>query len=117
MNRYRKPCNSCQQPQVSPQQTEWFQPPFEPIVCPPRYRVHDSFIPRMQPVIHPTVNVNREHVFPVPQHFFPQVTRNEVCKSRTSTSDTLYEPISARCFSTTTVSANNNNFSLVNDNF
>ncbi len=78
MNRYRKPCNSCQQPQVSPQQTEWFQPPFEPIVCPPRYRVHDSFIPRMQPVIHPTVNVNREHVFPVPQHFFPQVTRNEV---------------------------------------
>ncbi|MEK3977170.1 MULTISPECIES: hypothetical protein [unclassified Psychrobacillus] len=44
-------------------------PAAEPIVCPPQYRVSDSFVPRMQPVIQPIVNVNREHIVNVPQYF------------------------------------------------
>lgn len=72
--RPQQPCNSCQQGQ----QTQWFQPPAQPIVCPPQYRVRDSFVPRMQPVIHPIVNVNREHVVNVPQHFFTQTNENVV---------------------------------------
>lgn len=75
MNQYNpQSCNSCQKPQ----QTPWHQPPAQPIVCPPQYRVHDSFVPRMQPVIHPIVNVNREHIVNVPQHFYTQTTRNVV---------------------------------------
>ncbi|WP_216598640.1 hypothetical protein [Psychrobacillus sp. FJAT-21963] len=75
MNQYHhRPCHSCHQPQVSP----WQQPPAQPIVCPPQYRVRDSFIPRMQPVIHPIVNVNREHIVNVPQHYFTETNRNVV---------------------------------------
>lgn len=53
-------------------------PAAQPIVCPPQFRVHDSFIPRMQPVIHPIVNVNREHIVNVPRHFFTETNRNVV---------------------------------------
>lgn len=76
MNRH---CQSCrpQQPCHSCQQTQWL-PPAQPIVCPPQYRCHDSFVPRMQPVIHPIVNVNREHVVNVPQHFFTQTNENVI---------------------------------------
>lgn len=44
-------------------------PAAEPIICPPQYRVSDSFIPRVQPVIQPIVNVNREHIVNVPQYY------------------------------------------------
>ncbi|WP_192797404.1 hypothetical protein [Psychrobacillus glaciei] len=71
---HRQPCNSCQPPMQSP----WFQPPAQPVVCPPQYRMHDSFMPRMQPVIHPIVNVNREHIVNVPQHFYTETNQNVV---------------------------------------
>ncbi|GGA44772.1 hypothetical protein [Psychrobacillus lasiicapitis] len=84
MNQNRHSCSSCgQMPQwgnqcgcgqVSP----WQQPAAQPIVCPPQYRVRDSFLPRMQPVIHPIVNVNREHIVNVPQHFWTETNRNVV---------------------------------------
>lgn len=54
------------------QQVPWQHPAAQPIVCPPQYRVRDSFLPRVQPVIHPFVNVNREHIVNVPQHFYTQ---------------------------------------------
>lgn len=71
MNQHRQPCscNSCQQ-------TQWHQPAAQPVVCPPQYRVRDSFSPRMQPVIHPIVNVNREHIVNVPQHFYTVTNEN-----------------------------------------
>lgn len=71
MNPHRQPCHSCQQ-------TQWVQPAAQPVVCPPQYRVQDSFLPRMQPVIHPIVNVNREHIVNVPQHFWTETNRNVV---------------------------------------
>ncbi|TQR18983.1 hypothetical protein [Psychrobacillus vulpis] len=71
MDPYRKHCNSCQQ-------VPWQQPAAQPVVCPPQYRVRDSFLPRMQPVIHPIVNVNREHTVNVPQHFYTVTNRNVV---------------------------------------
>lgn len=78
MNQHRQPCNSCQhrQPCNSCQQTQWHQPAAQPVVCPPQYRVRDSFLPRMQPVIHPIVNVNREHIVNVPQHFYTVTNQN-----------------------------------------
>lgn len=71
MNQHRQPCscNSCHQ-------TQWHQPAAQPVVCPPQYRVRDSFSPRMQPVIHPIVNVNREHIVNVPQHFYTVTNQN-----------------------------------------
>lgn len=41
-----------------------------PIVCPPRYCVHDYCIPRYVPVIHPIVTVNRQNIVNVPQHYY-----------------------------------------------
>jgi hypothetical protein len=32
----------------------------------------------MQPVIHPIVNVNREHIVNVPQHFVTETNRNVI---------------------------------------
>ena len=78
-----RPCHSCgkqthwQNP-CKCQQTNWHQPPAHPIVCPPQYRVRDTFTPRMQPVIHPIVNVNREHIVNVPQHFYTQTNETVV---------------------------------------
>lgn len=80
--KHRQPCNSCQSQEV--QQTQWFQPPAEPIVCPPQYRVHDTFIPQLQPVIHPIVNINRQNVFPVRQNFYPEINRTEVVNPASS---------------------------------
>lgn len=71
MNQHQQPC-SCK----PCQQKQWQQPAAQPVVCPPQYRVRDSFIPRMQPVIHPIVNVNREHIVNVPQHFYTVTNQN-----------------------------------------
>lgn len=49
-----------------------------PIVCPPQYVVRDYFVPRLVPVIHPVVTVNRENIVNVPQHFIQQYTTTEV---------------------------------------
>lgn len=77
MNQRRHSCNSCGQggSPCNCQQTQWQQPAAQPVVCPPQYRVRDSFLPRMQPVIHPIVNVNREHIVNVPQHFWTETNR------------------------------------------
>ena len=39
------------------------------VVCPPQYIVRDFVTPRVIPVIHPVVTVNRQNVVNVPQHF------------------------------------------------
>lgn len=49
---------------------------MQPIVCPTQYRFRDQFIPQVVPVIHPIVNVNREHIVPVPRHFYTETTEN-----------------------------------------
>lgn len=48
----------------------------QPIVCPPEYCFRDEFIPREVPVIHPFVNVNRQHYVDVPRHFYTETTEN-----------------------------------------
>ena len=48
----------------------------QPIVCPTQYRCHDQFIPREVPVIHPIVNVNRQHFVDVPRHYWTETTEN-----------------------------------------
>ncbi len=52
--------------------------PIRPIICPPKCVFHDSYIKREVPVIHPIVNVNRQHIVNVPRHIYQPVTRNVV---------------------------------------
>ncbi|MCP3763035.1 hypothetical protein NLX67_11620 [Domibacillus sp. A3M-37] len=49
-----------------------------PIVCPPRCVVHNTYIKREVPVIHPIININRQHIVNVPRHMYQPITRNEV---------------------------------------
>ncbi|MGI6448738.1 MAG: hypothetical protein ACOX3R_00160 [Desulfitobacteriia bacterium] len=49
-----------------------------PIVCPAQYVVRDFFTPRVVPVIHPVVTVNRQNIVNVPQHFVQPLTTNVV---------------------------------------
>lgn len=49
-----------------------------PIVCPPQFCVHDYYTPRVVPVIHPVVNINRQNIVNVPQHVYQPVTSNVV---------------------------------------
>lgn len=51
-------------------------PQVQPIVCPPEYCFHDEFMPREVPVIHPIVNVNRQHFVDIPRHFYAETTEN-----------------------------------------
>ncbi len=48
---------------------------MQPIVCPPQYRCHDTFVPREVPVIHPIVNVNRQHTVVIPRNYVTETTR------------------------------------------
>ncbi|TGE31566.1 spore coat protein D [Desulfosporosinus sp. Sb-LF] len=50
----------------------------KPICCPPEYCVHDYYTQRFVPVIHPIVNINRQNVIDVPQHYYQQTTENVV---------------------------------------
>ncbi|RYM06515.1 spore coat protein D [Sporolactobacillus sp. THM7-7] len=52
--------------------------PNQPIYCDPQYVVHDSFVPRFVPVVHPVIHVNRQNVVNVPRHIFEPQFRNEV---------------------------------------
>ena len=49
-----------------------------PIVCPPRFVVHDRFIRRSVPVIHPVVRINRLNIVHVPRNIVRPFTRNIV---------------------------------------
>ncbi|MFJ7935217.1 hypothetical protein [Sporosarcina sp. NPDC096371] len=49
---------------------------MQPIVCPPQYRCHDSFVRQEVPVIQPIVNVNRVHNVIVPRRYVTETTRN-----------------------------------------
>lgn len=57
-------------------------PHNRPIHCPPRYVVHDRFVRRPQPIIHPVVHVNRLNVVDVPEHIYRPVMRNEIVEHR-----------------------------------
>jgi len=50
----------------------------KPICCPPQYCVRDFYAQRAIPVIHPIVNINRQNIIDVPQHYYQQTTRNVV---------------------------------------
>lgn len=62
-------------PMQNPQQMQGF-PQAQPVICPPQYRYFDQFTPRQVPVIHPIVNVNRQHVVDIPEHFYTETTEN-----------------------------------------
>lgn len=49
-----------------------------PVVCDPQYVIQDCYVTRMVPYIHPVVNVNRQIIVNVPQHFYRPVTKNVV---------------------------------------
>ncbi|KLU63796.1 hypothetical protein DEAC_c42880 [Desulfosporosinus acididurans] len=49
-----------------------------PICCPPQYCVRNYYTPRVIPVIHPVVNVNRYNVVNVPQHIYQPMSTNVV---------------------------------------
>jgi len=49
-----------------------------PIVAPAQYRVHDRFVPRPQPVIHPVVHVDRVNVVNVPRHIYKPIRKQVV---------------------------------------
>lgn len=49
-----------------------------PICCPPQYCVRDYYTQRVVPVIHPIVNINRQNIIDVPQHYYQQTSRNVV---------------------------------------
>ncbi|HBW34300.1 spore coat protein D [Desulfosporosinus sp. BICA1-9] len=50
----------------------------KPICCPPQYCVRDYYTQRIVPVIHPIVNINRQNIVDVPQHYYQTTTRNVV---------------------------------------
>lgn len=56
------------------------QPPggCRPIYCDPQVIVHDTFIPRFVPVIHPVIHVCRQNIVNVPQHIVQSSERSEV---------------------------------------
>ena len=58
-----------------PQQMQGAQQ-VQPVICPPQYRYFDQFTPRQVPVVHPIVNVNRQHIVDVPEHFYTETTEN-----------------------------------------
>lgn len=49
---------------------------MQPIVCPPIYRCHNSFVKREVPVIQPIVNVNRVNTVVTPRRYFQESNRN-----------------------------------------
>jgi hypothetical protein len=49
-----------------------------PMVCQPQYVMHDCYIPREVPVIHPIIHVNRYHIVNVPTHYYQYSTQNRV---------------------------------------
>ena len=53
----------------------------QPIICPTQYRVHDTFMPQELPVVHPFVNVNRQHTVQIPRHYYTEV--NETMTGQT----------------------------------
>jgi len=52
--------------------------PCKPIYCDPEYIVHDTYIPRYVPYIHPIIHVNRKNIVNVPQHIYQSQTRDVV---------------------------------------
>lgn len=44
----------------------------KPIYCDPQYIVHDTYVPRYIPVIHPIVHVNRKNIVNVPEHIYQE---------------------------------------------
>jgi hypothetical protein len=56
-------------------------PDCQPVICPPQYCVHDYYMARMVPYIHPVVHVNRQNIINVPQHIYQPITRNVVVDS------------------------------------
>jgi spore coat protein D len=50
----------------------------QPICCPPQYCVQDYYTQRIVPVIHPIVNINRQNIVDVPQHYYQMMARNVI---------------------------------------
>lgn len=49
-----------------------------PIYCDPQVMVHNTFVPRVVPVIHPIVHVNKQNIVNVPHHIVQPLVRSEV---------------------------------------
>lgn len=49
-----------------------------PIYCDPQYVVHDTYVPRYVPYVHPIIHVNRKNIVNVPKHVFQESYENVV---------------------------------------
>ncbi len=49
-----------------------------PIVCPPVYEYHDSYVHREIPIIQPVIKVNRHIIVNVPKYYTQPVTKDVV---------------------------------------
>ena len=62
----------------------------QPVICPTQYRYHDTFNPQELPVVHPFVNVNRQHTVQIPRHYYTEV--NETMQGQTVQARPGYGP-------------------------
>lgn len=50
----------------------------DPIVCDPQYVIHDCYVPREVPIVHPIIHVQRRVIVNVPKHYVQPVVKNQV---------------------------------------
>ncbi|WP_081788038.1 hypothetical protein [Sporolactobacillus terrae] len=50
----------------------------KPIICDPRYVIHNTCVPRYVPVIHPVIHINRKNIVNVPRHIVRESERTEI---------------------------------------
>ncbi|MBD7907567.1 hypothetical protein [Sporosarcina gallistercoris] len=72
--------NRCMKPQPMPPMKPCNNQ-AQPVICPTQYRFHDTFMPQELPVVHPFVNVNRQHTVQIPRHYYTEV--NETMTGQT----------------------------------
>ncbi|MCI1858133.1 MAG: spore coat protein D [Sporolactobacillus sp.] len=54
------------------------EPQVKPIYCDPEYVIHDTFVPRYVPVIHPVIHVTRKNIVNVPKHIVKESGKTEI---------------------------------------
>ena len=47
-----------------------------PMITAPQYVIHDCFIAREVPVVHPVIHVNRYHIVNIPTHYYQHSLQN-----------------------------------------
>lgn len=50
----------------------------QPVICDPKFCIHDYYTERKVPYIHPVVHIYRENIVNVPEHIYQPVSRHEL---------------------------------------